>query len=623
MMIRMTRVRIAGPRALVDRTLALLQDLEVVHVVRPAISDLRGARPDREAYRLRRILEDDETALRLLQAPPSRGASRIGTISLPRGAALARRTRRTAERIARALSALEDQRSVLLRYQEFFTAFEPLLGSELAWPDGHAFYVVLREGAGDAAHRLRASLDAAVGGEVELLPRPLPSGETAVLILASAAVAPRVGQLLSASQVQELPAPEGLGQTSLLRAMPSLRVRLAQIPQEIAARERERRALREAAAPELEALRAWLHDRVLVLEARAQAHTGTHLFVVEGWVPRPELEALSARLLRELGPEVLVEAVATEPWSRSDAPVCLANPPLFRPFEVLTRTLPLPRYGTIDPTPFVAVFFPMFFGLMVGDVGLGALFAVLALVLRLRSRPSTTLRSLSAVAGACAAFSMVFGLLFGELFGDLGTRAFGMRPLGFDRQAAIVPFLALTVALGVVHVVLGLVLAIVNAWRQGDQRAALGRGVAALMVAFTVMSILAALRLLPHALFTPLVVALLVAFPVLVMLEGVIAVVELVSNFGQILSYARIMALGTASLMLAIVANRMIGAMGSVLVGVVFALLFHVVNFAIAIFSPTIHALRLHYVEFFGRFFSPGGTAYRPLTHWHPSEEGR
>jgi V/A-type H+-transporting ATPase subunit I len=99
----------------------------------------------------------------------------------------------------------------------------------------------------------------------------------------------------------------------------------------------------------------------------------------------------------------------------------------------------------------------------------------------------------------------------------------------------------------------------------------------------------------------------------------VVAVIELLSTVGHILSYARIMALGTASLMLAIVANEMVGALGSVLVGVVFALLFHIVNFAIGLFSPTIHALRLHYVEFFGQFFRPGGGAYRPLGHWHPS----
>ncbi|MGH7124514.1 MAG: V-type ATPase 116kDa subunit family protein [Stellaceae bacterium] len=76
------------------------------------------------------------------------------------------------------------------------------------------------------------------------------------------------------------------------------------------------------------------------------------------------------------------------------------------------------------------------------------------------------------------------------------------------------------------------------------------------------------------------------------------------------------MALGIASVMLAVVANRMVGAMGSAAVGIVFALLFHLVNFGIALFSPTIHALRLHYVEFFGKFYSPGGVRYEPFGHW-------
>ncbi len=177
-------------------------------------------------------------------------------------------------------------------------------------------------------------------------------------------------------------------------------------------------------------MRAWLHDRLLVLQARAQAHTGFHLFVIEGWIPGPELGALTERVRRDIGADVLVEAVATEPWTRGDAPVALNNPPLFRPFEVITRTMPLPRYGSIDPTPFVAVFFPMFFGLMLGDVGMGALLGVLALVLRLRSEPGSTMRSVAAVAGACAAFSVIFGFVFGELFGDMGTRWLHLRPLG-------------------------------------------------------------------------------------------------------------------------------------------------------------------------------------------------
>ena len=52
------------------------------------------------------------------------------------------------------------------------------------------------------------------------------------------------------------------------------------------------------------------------------------------------------------------------------------------------------------------------------------------------------------MSGPCAAFSIVFGLAYGELFGDLGRRWFGLNPLIFDREAAVIPFLVLAVAIG-------------------------------------------------------------------------------------------------------------------------------------------------------------------------------
>ena len=105
-----------------------------------------------------------------------------------------------------------------------------------------------------------------------------------------------------------------------------------------------------------------------------------------------------------------------------------------------------------------------------------------------------------------------------------------------------------------------------------------------------------------------------------VVAEGVLAPVELISTLGNVLSYARIMAVGTASVMMAVVANRMTNVFGGVVVGVICALLFHLVNFVLGVFSPTIHMLRLHYVEFFGKFFSPGGAQYQPFRHWSPRE---
>ncbi len=372
MIVAMSRVRIAGPRAQLDAALSLVQDLGILHVVKPAVPGppVVDEVLERGLGHLRRMLDDVEVALKLLGAVEVRSTPE----AMPPGKAarFARRMRRQAEALAAAIAALEDERVLLLRYREFFAAFEPLLGHEMTWPDGRAFYVVLRAGAADAVGRLKTSLEAAVGRELELLARPLSSGETAVLLLTSATAAPKVSQLLNESRVQELPAPSGLGETNLLRAMPALKARLATLPERLAAKQAEQRRLREANQQALGGLCAWLHDRLLMFSAREKALTGRHLFVLEGWLPRPEVRELVERAAQELGPEVLVEEVATEPWSRADAPVELKNPPLFRPFEVITRMLPLPRYGTIDPTPFVAVFFPMFFGLMLGDVGYGA-----------------------------------------------------------------------------------------------------------------------------------------------------------------------------------------------------------------------------------------------------------
>jgi V/A-type H+-transporting ATPase subunit I len=615
----MARVRIAGPMSIVDRTLTTLQDIGVLHVDRPSVLDDRT--PDRAVVRDRRHVErclsDVETALERLGLQADGKAIAEVPLSPSQAARRARRVRRRAEALARAASSLEGERSLLLRYREFFQVFETLVGRELTWPDGQAFYVVLRAGAGGAIGELRRRLEEALAGQIELIHLELSSGEWAVLILASSQAAPRVSALLSASRVEELPAPAGIGEKNLLHALPAIKARLAQIPEALRAVDAERRAIAQAEGVWLSRLRVFLRDRLLQLDARTRVFAADYLFVIEGWLPASRITDLQQRMRNALGPEVVVSTIGIEDWTAEAAPVSLHNPPLFRPFEVLTRMLPLPKYGTIDPTPFVAVFFPAFFGLILGDIGYGLMLAALAGLMHLKSTPGTTLRSVSTVALACSSSAIAFGVLFGEFFGSLG-HAVGLRPV-FNREQATIPFLGLAVALGAVHIFLGVLLAGVSAWRRGYRREAVGRGVALGMLMLMALSLLAAVEVLPEMLFTPFVVAILVAFTVLVALEGVVAVIELLSTVGHILSYARIMALGTASLMMAVVANEMVGALGSVLVGVVFALIFHIVNFAIGLFSPTIHALRLHYVEFFGHFFSPGGGEYRPLAHWHPS----
>jgi V/A-type H+-transporting ATPase subunit I len=101
--------------------------------------------------------------------------------------------------------------------------------------------------------------------------------------------------------------------------------------------------------------------------------------------------------------------------------------------------------------------------------------------------------------------------------------------------------------------------------------------------------------------------------PALLVVGGLLAPFELIRHLGNIVSYARLMAVGLASVLLAYVANRLAGAVGSLWIGVTAAVLLHIFNIVLGVFAPTVHALRLHYVEFFSKFLETGGRPYRPL----------
>ena len=89
--------------------------------------------------------------------------------------------------------------------------------------------------------------------------------------------------------------------------------------------------------------------------------------------------------------------------------------------------------------------------------------------------------------------------------------------------------------------------------------------------------------------------------------------IEFISLIGNILSYLRIAAIGLASVYLAKVANDTAGMVGNLVVGIIVAGLLHALNLVLGAFSPTIHSLRLHYVEFFRKFYEGGGRSYKPF----------
>ncbi|MGB8332085.1 MAG: V-type ATPase 116kDa subunit family protein [Polyangiales bacterium] len=618
----MSRIRVLGPRDELQAVLARVQDLGLVHLVEPAETESLiplglTQEQQRHVRRVRKISEDTDVALQLLGETPSAPKS-IEEIPLDRAALIAARTRREIEGLVERRQQLEEERSLILKFRPFFSAFRKISESGLQLEGIRVFYLVLREDGEQDLRRMRAGLRQALGDGFELLSQPSESGGSAMLLAVPAADARKAEQLLSEAGVQALSLPDQFEEQSVGATIQRMQTRLDALPSELDAIEGDRASIAEERGPDLIRIQASVRDHLATIEAMEQAVVTPRAFVIEGWIPSAALAELHKQLTTSFGSQIEIETVSSEEWSGETVPVVLHNPRLFRPFEAITGMMPLPKYGTVDPTPFVAIFFPMFFGVVLGDIGYGTMLGLVSLIVRFRTRANTTLRSIAEIGLACALFSVVFGFLYGELFGDLGHR-FGLHPIIFNREEAFFPFLGLAIALGLVHIVLGLVVGAVKMFR-GDKRRAIGKGMAAVMVILIALALMAAFEMLPARFFTPLVIAALVAFPILIVAEGVLAPIELVSTLGNVLSYARIMAVGTASVMMAIVANRMVGAFGSVVVGIVFALLFHLINFVLGVFSPTIHMLRLHYVEFFGKFYSPGGSQYRPFGHWSAHE---
>lgn len=478
MILPMVRARILGPRDELDATLGAVQDVGLLQLS-PAqpVGAFRPVDPDarqlREARRLGALLRDLDALA--AHAPAARAIAPASVAGPPRTAEWVRRfrrARRALDRLDTRRRALEEERAATARLVEFIRAFRGLL------PAGngtrtHGYHLVLRGEDASVVPRLRDGLSRAIGDEFVLETAPLSTGELAAVLLVPPSDAPRVERLLSQAGVHELPMPEGSAGRTLGQLAPTLTARLEALDTELAALERERRERAADVGPALPVARAAIEDRLLDLAAREQAAATNRSFVLEGWIPEAGFPRLAELLATRFGGRVVVETVAREEWHGEAAPVVLTNPRLFRPFEVITRMVPLPAYGTIDPTPFVAVFFPMFFGLILGDIGYGLVLAALALWLRHGGPPGSSRRAIAEVLGAAAAFSVAFGIAFGEFFGDLGARWFGLRPLLLDREHALLPFLALAVAIGAVHITLGLALGVINA-SQGHPRQAVG-----------------------------------------------------------------------------------------------------------------------------------------------------
>jgi V/A-type H+-transporting ATPase subunit I len=165
--------------------------------------------------------------------------------------------------------------------------------------------------------------------------------------------------------------------------------------------------------------------------------------------------------------------------------------------------------------------------------------------------------------------------------------------------------------------VLGLCLGVWDGLRRHSRHTVIEK--VAMLVALGAIFLLVAILAgyLPDSFFTPAIALLVVGVVMLIYSLGKLGLLlgplELLGTVGNILSYLRIAAIGLSSVYLAQVANELGGLVGNLLVGLIIAGLFHALNLVLGTFSPTIQSLRLHYVEFFGKFYQGGGQPFHPF----------
>jgi V/A-type H+-transporting ATPase subunit I len=358
-------------------------------------------------------------------------------------------------------------------------------------------------------------------------------------------------------------------------------------------------------------------DKVDENEAFLQIGETEFAFIIFGWIPKEDIRLLKEALRKEFSKDISLNEIDVPEELRSRIPVKTRNPAVVKPYEHFVKMRATPSYSDIDPSILVAIFMPLFFGMMAGDVGYGIVMLMIALLIGKKVKEGL-MADIMKFLRFGAIWTIVFGVLFGEYFGNLGEKL-GIKPLWISRSEpdSIFPLLTMAIAVGVGHIMFGLLIGAWNALIHKSRSKILertGMFVGILGLLFLVGSLTSYLpggfKILGWIVFAIGLIAVAVSLGTTGIFLGPI---EFVGLLGSILSYLRIAALGLASVYLAKVANDLGGMVSSAVVGVLIAALIHALNIVMGILSPTIQSLRLQYVEFFRRFYEGGHSPFTPF----------
>jgi V/A-type H+-transporting ATPase subunit I len=645
MIVEMSRVIVLGPKRLLGAVIEEVQRIGVLHIdhiesEEAPVAPLQLSAAEQQAQAvLERALARADGLLTLLP-----GGGTAGGATIPADAdtaALEAQLSELEQRVrglTKARLELEEERSLIASYEGAVRALAPLLNALAGSRTLESIGFILNTKDLTVVTAIRNELLKATGGRVEVVSRVIDENRIGAVVAYRRADADLVRPVLSRAGVSELRLPARFAGERAADAVALMERRKAEIPAEIARLDQELAVLAAAERPRVAAIRALLADRLAQLRVVPALAQSRYTFIMHGWAPTRSVAEIRGRLRQRFGADIVVYDAPADPHHEPErVPVMLDNPAALRPFQRMLALFRPPRYGNLDPTAFIAFFFPIFTGIVIGDVAYGALLFLFGWWMRNKARrgePWTVrlgsidlgirltppvLADASWIVRIIGAWSMIFGALYLEVFGNLLEHHLGWHPL-FNRVALTTAFLGLVIALGLTQVLLGYLLHLFQAARHGHavgvvESLAMISGVVGLLAVLGTMG-----QYFPPALMTPGLI-LLAVFAVLFVVGFVLSrgaamwLLEAVSGMGNVLSYARLFGVGLAAAVLANVANELGGGIGPIWIGILLGILLQLVFFLFTLPGHIIQPARLNWVEFLTKFkyHDETGNAYRPF----------
>ncbi|MCX6664902.1 MAG: V-type ATP synthase subunit I [Euryarchaeota archaeon] len=490
--------------------------------------------------------------------------------------------------------------------------------------------------------------------------------ENVVVLFVSKSFRETVFQTLTDCQYTEIKIPSGTGlPVNLIEQLENDRSRIHDRLETIS---KNLEKVRRKHGEFILAAEEYLSIEVQKAEAPIKFATTTHSFIIDCWIPTKNVEHVKKTLEDETNNALYIETLEIK--SEDDVPVLLDNPKSVKPFEFLLDLYSTPTYHEIDPSFILSLIFPLFFGFMIGDLGYGLLLIIFGYIFIKKLKDNEGWYNIGRYIIVAGIFASIFGLfLFGDFLGlpfqspphETGQVIYSWSSLFSTNipiqslihkteTSGITQLLVLSIIAGFLHLSLGLIIGMINERKHSIKHAFGKLGLLFVLTAFTLLIFVmakwtisqwlvplktsaVASFLWPYfitplstsfmfsGLFIPYATVIfgLIGLLIILVSLGGLGLIEMLEIAGHLMSYTRLAAIGVAKGALAFAFNVIgIGLIlnGNIIIGiigVVVLVILQLLVLALGSLSSGIQALRLHYVEFFMKFYKGGGKKFEPF----------